>query len=67
MTKLIRTVCALALATALAACARDAEPTTFAVPREAAARIRMTCPAGTFIGTMTANCPQPLSRTAPAQ
>ena len=51
---------ALAMAVALAGCARDAEPTTFAVPRAAAAEIRMTCPPGTFIGSMTANCPQPL-------
>lgn len=57
----------LASALALAGCARDAQPVTFAVPRAAAAQIRMTCPPGTFIGTMTANCPQPLTRAAPAQ
>ncbi len=51
---------ALALAAALSGCARDAEPTTFAVPRAAAAEIRMTCPPGTFIGTMTVGCPRPL-------
>lgn len=64
---LTRIAAALSLAAAVAACARDSEPTTFAVPREAAARIRMTCPPGTFIGTMTASCPQPLSRTAAPQ
>ena len=62
-----KAVVALSLAASLDACARDAEPTTFAVPRTAAAQIRMRCPANTFIGTMTVNCPQPLSRTAPAQ
>ncbi len=67
MKTLMKTGVALALAASLAACAHDAEPTTFAVPRAAAAQIRMTCPPGTFIGTMTVNCPQPLSRTAPAQ
>jgi len=48
----------IALAALLAGCARDEEPRTFAVPRAAAARIRMVCTPGTFIGTMTANCPQ---------
>ena len=67
MKALMRTALALTLAASLGACARDAEPTTFAVPRTAAAQIRMRCPANTFIGTMTVNCPQFLSRTAPAQ
>ena len=57
MTMVMRSAAALALVIALAGCARDAEPTTFAVPRAAAAEIRMTCPPGTFIGTMTVNCP----------
>lgn len=55
-----------ALMAVLAGCARDAEPTTFAVPRATAAQIRMTCPPGTFIGTMTVDCPQPLSRAGRA-
>ena len=67
MTAVARIAVALALAASLSACARDAEPTTFAVPQAAAARIRMTCPPDTFIGSMTVNCPQPLSRTTPAQ
>lgn len=67
MKVLTMTAAALTLAASLGACARDAEPTTFAVPRTAAAQIRMRCPPNTFIGTMTVNCPQPLSRTAPAQ
>lgn len=58
-----RSAAALSLAAALSGCARDAEPTNFAVPRAAAAEIRMTCPPGTFIGTMTVNCPQPLPGT----
>lgn len=62
MSSLARIGGALAVGLALAGCARDAEPTTFAVPRAAAADIRMTCPPGTFIGTMTVNCPQPLPR-----
>ncbi len=55
-----RSAAALALAAALSGCARDAEPATFAVPRAAAAEIRMACPPGTLIGTMTVDCPQPL-------
>ena len=58
---------ALALAVALGGCARDAEPSTFAIPRAAAAEIRMTCPPGTFVGTMTVNCPQPLPGAGRAQ
>jgi ABC-type uncharacterized transport system auxiliary subunit len=58
---------AAALAATLAGCARDAPPATFAVPRAAAAEIRMACPPGTFIGTMTVNCPRPLPRNAPVQ
>ena len=59
-----RVAAGVALAASSAGCARDAEPATFAVPRAAAAEIRMTCPPGTFIGTMTVNCPQPLPRAA---
>jgi hypothetical protein len=62
MSSLARIGGALAVGLALAGCARDAEPATFAVPRAAAADIRMTCPPGTFIGTMMVNCPQPLPR-----
>lgn len=61
------TAAVAALAAILAGCARDARPTTFAVPRAAAAEIRMACPPGTFIGTMTVGCPRPLPRGAPAQ
>ena len=67
MTCPARIAATLALTLALGGCARDAEPTTFAVPRAAAAEIRMTCPPGTFIGTMTVNCPQPLPRAVRAQ
>ena len=53
-----RIAAGIALAALLAGCARDGEPRTFAVPSAAAARIRTVCPPDTFIGTMTANCPQ---------
>ena len=67
MTSPTRVAGALALTVALAGCARDAEPTTFAVPRAAAVDIRLTCPPGTLIGTMTVDCPQPLSRAGRPQ
>ena len=57
----------LALAAALAACARDAEPTTFAVPRAAAAEIRMTCWPGPGIGILASGCARPPPRLAGGQ